>query len=47
MFLPEILNPRGLTLEQALEVEAWLCLVQEDDLHVDVIAGGVEEVGLK
>ncbi len=45
--LPEILNSGGLSLQQALKVKAGLGLVEEDHLHVDVVTGGVEEVGLK
>ena len=41
------MNSGGLPLQQALKVKAGLGLVEEDDLHVDVIPGGVEEVGLK
>ena len=45
--LPEVLNSGGLALEQAFEVQARLGLVEEDDLHVNVVPGRVEEVGLQ
>ena len=45
--LPEILNPGGLSLQKSLEVEAGLGLVEEDDLHVDVVASRVKKVGLE
>ena len=47
VFLPEILNPGGLALEEAFEVEAGLGLVEEDDLHIDVVASRMEKVGLE
>jgi hypothetical protein len=47
LVLPEILDPCGLPLEQALEVEAGLGLVEEHHLHVDVVARRVEEVSLE
>ena len=41
---PEILHPGVLPLEQSLKLQVGLALVEEDDLHVHVVAGRVEEV---
>ncbi len=45
--LPEVLNSSGLAFEKSFKVEAGLGLVQEHDLHVDVVASRMEEIGLK